>query len=278
MGGFLMCKFKMVCLDIDGTLINSNHKITKRTKDVINIVANEKKIYTVLVSARMPKGIVPLQNELNISQPLICYSGALIMDKHSNILVNKVIDPKVMKKIYDKANDANVSISIYKDDEWYIENIDKWAINESEITNISPKITDFNNLIKQLEEQKSGANKILCMGEPEDIQFLYKNISVISKRDINVYPSKPTYLEIMDKSVSKTSAIEFLCKEFNVERSQVIAIGDNYNDIDMIEYAELGIAMGNAPREVKERANEVTFTNDEDGVAKALEKYLIKLS
>ncbi|MDD7794482.1 Cof-type HAD-IIB family hydrolase [Clostridium sp. 'White wine YQ'] len=271
-----MCKYKMVCLDIDGTLINSNHKITEKTKEVINKIANEMKIYTVLVSARMPKGIIPLQNELNISEPIICYSGALIMDKHSNVLVNKVINSKVMKKIYDTSKDFKVSLSIYKDDEWYIENLDKWAINESEITNISPKIIDFNNLIKQLEKQNSGANKILCMGEPEDIQLLYKKITT-SNEDINVYPSKPTYLEIMAKEVSKTSAIEFLCKEFNVERSQVIAIGDNYNDIDMIEYAALGIAMGNAPSKVKEHADEVTFTNDEDGVAKALEKHLIKV-
>ena len=273
-----MCKFKMVCLDIDGTLINSNHKITEKTKEVINTIANEKKIYIVLVSARMPKGIIPLQNELNISEPLICYSGALIMDKHSNVLANKVINSKVMKMIYDTSKDFKVSISIYKDDEWYIENLDKWSVKESEITNISPTIIDFNNLLKQLEKQNSGANKILCMEEPEDIQLLYKKISSISNEDINVYPSKPTYLEIMAKDVSKTSAIEILCKKFNVERSQVMAIGDNYNDIDMIEYAALGIAMGNAPIKVKEHADEVTFTNDEDGVAKALEKHLIKLS
>ncbi|WP_238883311.1 Cof-type HAD-IIB family hydrolase [Clostridium sp. YIM B02551] len=272
-----MCKYKMVCLDIDGTLINSNHKITEKTKDIIDIVANEKKIRTVLVSARMPKGIIPLQNELNISEPLICYSGALIMDKHSNVLANKVMDSMVIKKIYDTSKDFKVSLSIYKDDEWYIENLDKWAINESEITNISPEIIDFNKLIKQLENQNSGANKILCMGEPEDIQLLYKEINLTSKEDINVYPSKPTYLEIMAKEVSKTSAIEFLCKECNIERGQVIAIGDNYNDIDMIEYAALGIAMGNAPIMVKEHADEVTFTNDEDGVAKALEKHFIKL-
>ena len=83
-----MNKFKMICLDIDGTLLNSEHKISQKTKEVIGVVANEKQIPVILVSARMPKGILFLQKELNIKQPIICYSGALVMDDKTNILSN----------------------------------------------------------------------------------------------------------------------------------------------------------------------------------------------
>jgi len=81
-----MKNFKMICLDIDGTLLNSNHKITKKVKDTINIVSKEKKIPVILVSARMPKGITFLQRELEIEEPIICYSGALILDKDGKVL------------------------------------------------------------------------------------------------------------------------------------------------------------------------------------------------
>ncbi|MNI95067.1 putative phosphatase [compost metagenome] len=79
----------------------------------------------------------------------------------------------------------------------------------------------------------------------------------------------------MTKKASKTSAIEFLCNKLNIEKEEVIAIGDNYNDMDMLQYAGVGIAMGNAPDIVKKKADDITSTNDEDGVAKALEKYFL---
>lgn len=267
-----MNNFKMICLDIDGTLLNSNHEITENVKSAINIVANEKKIPVVLVSARMPKGITFLQKELGIEQPIICYSGALILDNNSEVLSKEFIEVSKLEKIYKLVNENNIHISLYKDNEWYIEEMDYWAKQESEITNIIPKISDFNDLIEEWEIEGTGPNKILCMANPDEINFLKENITAT---DLNIYPSKPTYLEIMPTNASKTSAINILQKKFNVERSEIIAMGDNYNDIDMLEYAGLGIAMGNAPDDVKKYANDVTSTNNEDGVAEALKKYVI---
>lgn len=266
-----MNNFKMICLDIDGTLLNSNHEITENVKSAINIVANENKIPVVLVSARMPKGITFLQKELEIEQPIICYSGALILDK-DKVLSKEFIDVSNLEKIYKLVNENNIHISLYKDNEWYIEEMDYWAKQESEITNIIPKISDFNDLIEEWEIEGTGPNKILCMANPNEINFLKENITAT---DLNIYPSKPTYLEIMPTNASKTSAINILQKKFNVERSEIIAMGDNYNDIDMLEYAGLGIAMGNAPDDVKKYANDITSTNNEDGVAEALKKYVI---
>ena len=267
-----MNNFKMICLDIDGTLLNSNHKISEKVKNAINIVANEKKIPVILVSARMPKGIKFLQKELEIEQPIICYSGALILDKDNNMLSKEFIDVFNLEEIYKLVSDHNIHISLYKDDEWYIEEMDYWSKQESEITNIIPKIIDFNELIELWKNEGTGPNKILCMANPDKINFLKENIKA---SDLNIYPSKPTYLEIMPTNASKTSAINCLQKKFDINKDEIIAMGDNYNDIDMIEYAGLGIAMGNAPEDVKKHANDVTLTNDEDGVAEALKKYVI---
>ena len=267
-----MNNFKMICLDIDGTLLNSNHKISRKVKDTIKIVANEKKIPVILVSARMPKGITFLQRELEIEEPIICYSGALILDKDMKVLSKEFINVLDFGEIYKLAVKHNIHISLYKDDEWYIGEMDDWAKQESEITNIVPKITDFDELIELWKKEATGPNKILCMSSPDKITFLKENIK---DSELNIYPSKPTYLEIMPTNASKTFAINCLQKKFDINKSEIIAIGDNYNDIDMIEYAGLGIAMGNAPEDVKKHANDVTLTNDENGVAEALEKYVI---
>lgn len=270
-----MSNFKMVCLDIDGTLLNSNHKISKKTKDIIKIVANEKQIPVILVSARMPKGIMYLQKELEIKQPIICYSGALVLDKDGKIISKEVINASSFEEIYKFVHNLNIHISVYKDDEWYVEDMDEWAKQEGEITKITPIVIDFSKLIKSWKEEGAGPNKVLCMANPNEINILKENIK---GDNLNIYPSKPTYLEIMPIKASKTSAINFLQKKFDIEKSDIISMGDNYNDIDMIEYAGLGIAMGNAPDDVKKHANEVTLTNDEDGVAEAIKKYVLCLT
>lgn len=266
--------FKMVCLDIDGTLLNSKHMISENTKKVIYRITEEKQIPIILVSARMPKGILFLQEELNIIQPIICYSGSLIQSNNTTLL-NNTISLSDVKPIYGIMKELNIHVSLYRNNEWYVEEMDEWAQQESEITNIKPTIIKFADLFSIWTQKNSGPNKILCMSSSSNIKELNKKIQEYHFDKLNVYPSKPTYLEIMPISATKTSAIEFLCKRFNISKSQVIAIGDNYNDMDMIKFAGLGIAMGNAPDEVKKCADDITFSNDDDGVAKALEKYII---
>ncbi|MBT2728925.1 HAD-IIB family hydrolase [Bacillus sp. ISL-75] len=110
-----MGNFKMVCLDIDGTLLNSRHEISDKTKQVIQNVANQKYIPVILVSARMPKGMLSLQKELNIVQPIICYSGALIWN-HGDLQLNITIPVSDVKKVYTIVKNLSIHISLYKDD------------------------------------------------------------------------------------------------------------------------------------------------------------------
>ncbi|WPC39745.1 Cof-type HAD-IIB family hydrolase [Clostridium sp. JS66] len=270
-----MDKYKMICLDIDGTLLNSKHRISPSTKEVIQIVSKEMQIPIILVSARMPKGILFLLKELSISNPIICYSGALIMDDKTNILSNVTIPILELKQVFKLTREMGIHISLYKDDEWYVEKIDEWAEQEGIITNMSPIIMSFTDLFDLWEKEDSGPNKILCMANQNELETLNAKIKDYNSNNLNIYFSKPTYLEMMPNNASKTSAIKVLCEKYGVQRPEVIAIGDNYNDINMIEFAGLGIAMGNAPNEVKQYADYITLSNDEDGVAEAIKKYIL---
>lgn len=121
---------------------------------------------------------------------------------------------------------------------------------------------------------EEGIHVSLYKRDPESKQTLKSRLSGGEFMDLNIYPSKPTYLEIMPSSASKPFAIYFLSKKFNIAQSEIISIGDNYNYVSMIECAGLGIAMGNAPDEVKSCADAVTLSNDEDGVPYAIEKFV----
>ena len=115
-------------------------------------------------------------------------------------------------------------------------------------------------------------HKILCMGNPDDIQKLEDELAGANLSNISYYRSKDTYMEIVNNQVSKLGALHFLCEKYGVELANTLAIGDNFNDMPMIIHAGKGIAMGNAPDEVKQAADCVTDTNDENGFYKALMK------
>ena len=114
-------KYKMLCIDIDGTLLNSNHKISTETKNTIKKLSKDKNIPVILVSARMPKGIDFLQEELEIKEPIICYSGALVLDKEYNTIFKNYIESEHVRKIIEKTKKYNLHVSIYSDERWIIE-------------------------------------------------------------------------------------------------------------------------------------------------------------
>lgn len=146
---------------------------------------------------------------------------------------------------------------------------------EIDITGKKPVITSFTSLFDDWLIEGNGPNKILCIGKEDKIEVLEMKLLKLYGDILNIHRSKPNYLEIVDKNISKASAINYLQSQFSILTSQIIAIGDNFNDIDMIKYAGLGVAMGNAPEKVKKYADEVTKSNDDDGIAHIINKYLL---
>lgn len=122
------------------------------------------------------------------------------------------------------------------------------------------------------EEVYKEVHKVLCMGDKEDIAALEQQL-VKEFPQIRIYRSKDTYLEIMSMKASKSDAIHMLKDHFHVKQEEIMAFGDNFNDIDMIRYAGLGVAMGNAADEVKQAADIVTDINDNEGERQILDKY-----
>jgi Cof subfamily protein (haloacid dehalogenase superfamily) len=272
-----MTKIKVVFSDIDGTLLNSNHQITSSTKKIIRRVI-QKEIEFILCSARMPSGMKAIYNDLNIKSPIICYNGALVLEKtggngNSEILYSATISQIEANKIYDfiKRKFSNVSFNLFSYDQWLVEDKDeKWTKQESEIIQVQPQVI---NVKKHIAKDKA-VHKILCMGESRYISELESELKN-SLLNVCCHRSKDTYLEITSTNASKELGIKAIKEFLGVESEEVMAIGDNYNDMAMIEYAGIGVAMGNAPQQVKDVSDFVTKSNDQEGMKLALETFIL---
>lgn len=254
--------YKCVFSDIDGTLLNSKHQISEKTKKKVQQLAIQN-IPFVLVSARMPKGMHYFLDELQIKAPMVSYSGGLILDENQKVIYSKGFSVEMAKRFYKYIKYYyQIPVSFYVENHWMVDEIDEGIEEESIITGLKPEKLDLNGVKK--------VHKLLVIAEAGIVDRL--EMSLKEKfSGLKIYKSKDTYLEIMDESVSKSSAIQFLCDKMKIDLHQTVSFGDNYNDLDMLLLTGKGFAMANGAQGVLESIPTHTLSNDEDGIVYALD-------
>ena len=258
---------------MDGTLLRKDHSISEATRELIHKIV-EAGIPFILVSARPMHGILPISNWLGTaSLPIVSLNGAYI-GLQNKIIFESEIDSATVTGIQTVAAGFDVTLIYYAGMEWYAEKHNAATAKEQRITDVPVRVAPYNELLQQWKTAGTGINKIMAVGKAEVIKELQSALISNYGAEMNIYPSKPTYLEMMRHDASKTHAVKFMLARYGIGREEIIAIGDNFNDKDMIAYAGTGIAMGNAPDEVKAVADWVTDTNQHDGVRKAFEKFI----
>lgn len=265
--------YKIVFSDIDGTLLNKDRQLSNATIKAVKKLKN--KIPFILISARMPSAMRHLQHELEITElPVICYNGGLILLGH-RIMESTEIPLKIAEDL-SQWNPFNCHLSLYNMDEWYVPEMDKWALKEQNNTKVSPCLKSNQEVLIKWKNENKGAHKIMAMGEEEHIDAIRDYLEEKYPGQLHLYRSKNTYLEIAPKSISKLSAIQRLLNEhYGYTLEDAMAFGDNYNDVEMLQQIGYGIAVGNARKEAIDAANIVCEKNIEDGVAKILEKLFV---
>lgn len=268
--------YKLICSDIDGTLLNKDRQLSERTITAMKNV--DSNVPIILISSRMPKAMRHLQAELDIlKQPMIAYNGGLILtyeQEKPTTLLSIEIAIETAQSIIHFLGETSVHTSLYNADEWYVPEMDYWAKREQNNTKVDPTVADLHAICKSWKKEEKGPHKIMCMGKEEEIQLLVNWLEKNYSESLHFYRSKPTYLEIASKKISKLSALSTLLDhQYDINLEEVMAFGDNYNDVEMIQGVGLGVAVENAKPEVKAVANELTDTNKEDGVAKVIERY-----
>ncbi|CAM2769869.1 fructose-phosphate phosphohydrolase SppA [Streptococcus mutans] len=268
---------KLILSDIDGTILDNNHQVDAHLRDTITELKKES-IPFVLASARSPHGMFPIAQELNLgANPIACYNGALIVEgnkEHYQTLIEHGLSKADVKKIVTliKKQFPHISINFYSGGDWIVEEIDQWVQIEADITKESPDIRNFDTL---LTDDSIPIHKLLLIANAQAIQEFFTYLKRVNFEDASFYLSKDNYLEVTSQSVSKENALLEIAKYYDISLSQTMAIGDNYNDIPMLKLAGLGVAMANAPQAVKNEADIETVSNNDNGVSKVIEDYVL---
>ena len=257
---------KIIFSDVDGTLLNSNHKITKLTEEAIKNIIYEKNYPFVIVSARSPSGIYPILNKYNFNCYIVSYSGGLILDDKKNVLYHKGFSKKETTNIINfiEENKLDLSWCLYSFDKWIVKDKnDRRIINEENIVEAQAINGNVNSVTK------NEVNKVLCICNPSETIKIEKLLKEKFK-DYSIAKSSDCLIEIMQKGINKANAIKFLCSYLNIPLNNSIAFGDNYNDLEMLETVGNGFLMDNAPKKLKKRIVNHTNNNDNDGIYYAL--------
>ncbi|KEO72806.1 Cof-type HAD-IIB family hydrolase [Anditalea andensis] len=269
---------KAICTDIDGTLLNKDRELSPTTIQTINRLPKDFPI--ILASSRMPSAMRHLQQSLKrLENPLICYNGGFVIDYQSEELIpidNVSIPLEICCKIYELTRFTSIHLSLYSKDEWYAPQMDYWTEREIRSTKVQPKIRDFSSVMELWNNAAAGAHKVMCMGKAEEIEALFLEMQNVFSDDLHLYRSKDTYIEIAPRKISKASALKALLdSRYDIQMHEVMAFGDNYNDIELLKAVGLGVAVGNAREEVKAIADEITHSSIDDGVAFMINKYCL---
>ena len=267
--------YKLIVLDLDGTLTNSKKEITSRNREIL-IRVQEQGVRIVLASGRPTYGIVPLANELRLNEfggYILSYNGGEIINWETEELVyDKVLPNDVVPILYECARAHHLSILTYDGAEIVTENSqDPYVQKEAFLNKMAVRETnDF------LTDITLPIAKCLIVGDPDKLIQVESELCLRLQGRINVFRSEPYFLELVPQGIDKALSLSILLDEIGVTREEVIAIGDGFNDLSMIKFAGMGIAMGNAQAPVKKAAQYITLTNEEDGVAAAIEKWVFK--
>ncbi|WP_040210341.1 Cof-type HAD-IIB family hydrolase [Clostridium polynesiense] len=275
-------KYKLICTDMDGTLFNSNKEISERTKEAIK-KAHQLGVKIVLATGRIYNFAALYADTLGIEAPVISANGAFVRSKnHKDVIYKKVIGLENNMKILAIFNKYGIVPHYYTPDSAFSGELVQAAKVYMERNKLVPEELRVNvNIIKGQDSWekvfKEHDEEILkCIGMDDDLEKVLKAKEELKKIDgIEVSSSFINNIEINGREVTKGRAVEITAALYDIDREEIICIGDNENDLSMIEYAGLGVAMGNAEEHVKQKADYVTDTNDEDGVAKVIEKFVI---
>ncbi|MCL1950069.1 MAG: Cof-type HAD-IIB family hydrolase [Turicibacter sp.] len=264
--------YKIIVLDLDGTLMSSKNQILPETKKAL-IRAQERGIKVVLASGRPTFGMVKAAKELRLDEfggfTLSYNGGRIICAQSGDRIYDDSLTPEIAHELYDLAKEMNINIMAYEEEHIVTVDDDQWIQKESFINDMP---------IKKVEDFKTAVTfntvKCLCTGEPDYLEGVEKKFQERLGERLSVMRSMPFFLEIMPQNINKAYSLQKLCDHLGIDKSEMIACGDGYNDLPMIEFAGLGVAMANAVAEVKERANYITKSNDENGILHVIEKFM----
>lgn len=268
--------YKLIAVDLDGTLVRNDQSISQRTVDTL-IRVQEMGVKVAVASGRPTFGTAHVAETLRLDEfggYVMSYNGGEIYDWGTKSLLHaQTLDENVIPYLYMCAREHGMPIMTYIEKEVVSEVDNNEYIQYSVMRNRMTlrKVDDF---VKAVEG--AGIVKCIIVGSPTLLPALETKMQERLKGKAGVFRSEPFFLEIVPMGIDKGKGLSILLDKIGMKKSEIIAFGDGYNDTSMLQFAGMGIAMGNAAEEIKKAADMVTLSNNDDGVAIALEKLIIR--
>ncbi|UTH17393.1 Cof-type HAD-IIB family hydrolase [Macrococcus epidermidis] len=265
-------QYKMIVLDMDDTLLTSNNTILDSTKEVL-IEAQEKGIKVVLASGRPTGGMLDAAKTLKLAEYgsyILSYNGAEVTDMQTGERIAETYVSKAsFDEVYDYLKARDVFVLTYIDNTIVYEGTHEYMNVEHELTGLPMQPVDDLKTFVQIN-----VPKLMGVDDIDKISAMNETIGGRFNDDIHATTSKPFFLEFMNKNVSKGKVLKQLVDKLDIQPSEVMAFGDSNNDKDMLEFAGLGVAMGNANDNIKAIADVITDDHNQDGIARIVKQYL----
>ena len=261
---------RMAALDLDGTLLNSDHVVTQRNCEALRQLSKEG-VLVVLVSGRMHQSILPISDQIGLENPIISYNGGMVKHaKTGEVFHHTPIAATTAMELVDYCDERNIHLNFCLDDQLYIRMENAWSELYESRTGV--RATAVGNLRKLAGGEPT---KMQVLDTPENVEGLILDFQRDFGDRLYITRTQIEYIEFMNPQVSKGPALKALAARVGVPMRLVVAFGDSYNDMSMMDAVGFSIAMGNAIDELKDSAHYITESNDNDGVAQAVERLLL---
>ncbi|HET9532235.1 MAG TPA: HAD family hydrolase, partial [Blastocatellia bacterium] len=254
--------------DIDGTIITSNHEVTEATRQAAARLY-ERGIQLSLASSRPARSIRPIAEALNLRSPFAAFNGALVARADGEIVARSIIPPEVTARVKAIADDLGIDVWLYDENEWYASNRNAFVDREEHTSGFSPNMELYDEKIAR------ELNKLTVVGKPELVAEVEQRVLAELASEVSASRSKPRFLDVTSYGIHKGTVVVRLAELLGISTDGVAVIGDGPNDVEMFRQAAVSIAMGQAVDEVKSVASCVTSSNDDEGWARGVEKYVL---
>ncbi|MDE0467752.1 MAG: Cof-type HAD-IIB family hydrolase [Candidatus Poribacteria bacterium] len=256
---------RLAAFDLDGTLLNSEHKLTEKNREALReLAAND--ILVVLVSGRMHRSIQPISDQIGLENPIISYNGGMVQHATTGEVYHHTPVPAdYAMAVVNDCVEQNVHLNFCLNDELYVAELNAWSdLYETRTGVPAIPVGDLRELAGETP------TKMLLIHTPEKLQPLLESFQTNYAERLYVTQTQAEYIEFMNPAVTKGRALTALANQFNIPMDTVVAFGDSYNDESLLKTAGFGIAMANAVPPIHACADHITTTNDDNGVAKAI--------
>lgn len=267
-------KTKLICSDVDSTLVDDYKKLSPKNREAIRKAVLEEGMNFAIISGRIAPSVRRYMDEIGITGVVPSLGGCLIEDWDGTIIEENVVDGRLAIKINDLIKAMDCLCFAYHHNDWYIDpGHPDWIKSEADATDTIGVVEDLTGLFGRINP-----NKLLGVHSDTDkVKRLSDAILERYSNEVDCFLSSPMYLEIVPKGVNKGTAVDALCRHYGIERSNVLAIGDYYNDIDMLKIVGVPVTVRNAPDDIKAVARYVTENDcNNSAVAEALERFVVR--